>query len=130
MVFKPGHKPQHVKQPMSAELAAIRVRPASEIRRLMNLIVDLPMSQLILKAENPKTPAMDLIITKVVMKAIETGDFRIVSFILDRMIGPVKSSEPDMGAMREQMRAELELEAMAIEDVRKLAMSKRVIDVE
>jgi hypothetical protein len=132
MSFKKTGQPDRRHKPMSAELAAIRIRPNSEIRRLMNLIMDMPMSQLQLKSKNPLTPALDLIITNVIIKAIETADFRIVSFLLDRMIGPVRSSEPDVGAMREQLRAELELESMAIEDVRRLAMSKRgvTIDVE
>lgn len=131
MAFEDVRKgPGRPRLPMTSELAAIRIRPNSEVRRLMNLLMDLPLSQLEAKSANPRTPALDLMITNCILRAIKTSDFRIVQFLLDRMLGPMKS-EPDVMKIEDQVRAEIELEKMAIEDVRALA-SKRgsIIDAE
>jgi len=116
---------------LSDELRAIKCLSKAEIRRILNLYLAMPLSQIERKIENPTTPMFDLIFCKVLHKAHETGDARTFGILLDRMGFPVKTDEVDVSVMRSQIKAEIELEGMPMEDVRALAAQRgRVIDAE
>jgi hypothetical protein len=113
------------------ELIEVRCRGKAEIKRLINLYLDLPRDQLKKKIEDPKTPAIELYLASLIAKGIQTSDWRMFAWLLDRIVGPVKTEDVDIAELREQVKAEIELEGMPIEDVRALAARKgRVIDVD
>lgn len=64
------------------------------MKDLISLIGSLPIAEVQLRLENPKTPAMEAFICKVYLKGIELGDTSRLSVLLDRTVGkPVEVVE-------------------------------------
>lgn len=50
------------------------------------------LTQLKQAMQNPTTPAIELVVIKLLVKGIEQGDYQRINFLLDRTIGKVKES--------------------------------------
>lgn len=54
------------------------------------------------------TPAMEVMIARVIMQAINKGDYKTVNFILDRMVGKVKEHLEVSGNTHDKLMALIE----------------------
>jgi hypothetical protein len=118
------------RKPLSPEMRAIQCRSKADVKRLLNLYLDMPREQLKKKLENPTTPAIELYLASIIATGIKDADWRMFSFLLDRIVGPVKAEDQDIGELRAQVEAELRLKSLPIEDVRKLATGMITMDAE
>lgn len=73
-----------------ADLGELRKLTQAQFQRLLFRFVRMPLPDLKRKLENPETPVLDLMIGRVVFRAIKDGDYKRLDFLLDRMIGKVK----------------------------------------
>jgi hypothetical protein len=128
--MKFGEGQRSGRKPLAPELRAIQCRSKADVKRLINLYLDMPREQLKKKLESPTTPAIELYLASIIATGIKDADWRMFSFLLDRIVGPVKTDDTDIGELRAQVEAELRLAALPIEDVRKLATGMIALDVE
>ena len=125
--FFPGD-PRIGRKKLPEDLRAIRCRSKSEIKRLLNMYLDFPRDQLQKKHENPKTPAIEVYLSAMIMKGIRDADWRMFAFLMDRIVGPVQTQDTDVAELRAQIESELRLDAMPIEDVRAVATGMITIE--
>ena len=80
-------------------------KEVKEIRRLttadyvltVNKFLYADISEIKSYMNNPKATALELMVAKVVVKSIESGDQTRLQFLLDRLIGPVKQKVEHTG---------------------------------
>ena len=61
-----------------------------EVEAMMGKLATKSATELAVIAADPKTPAIQVMVAAVMLKAIETGDYARLQFLLDRSIGKVK----------------------------------------
>lgn len=61
-----------------------------EFERILNKYVNLTLAEIKAEAEKPDTPAIEVVVAKVIAEAIKRGDEKRLEFLLNRLIGPVK----------------------------------------
>jgi hypothetical protein len=89
--FKPGETGNpNGRPPVPADLREARSLNKVELERILNKYVFLPLAEIKAELERPGTPALEVIIGKVIAEAIRHGDERRLAFLLERLVGPVK----------------------------------------
>lgn len=88
--FKKGQSGNPKGRPKTREdLKKIKLMTADEASRLIQKIVDMDADKLADMMADPKTPALEIMVAKVVLKAIQEGDTSRINFIFDRTVGKV-----------------------------------------
>lgn len=88
--FKPGQSGNPSGRPkLPEDIKKSRRMNQIEVARILNRFVNLSLDELKAEMNNPETRAMELMIGKVMIKAMTDGDHTRFNFILDRMIGKV-----------------------------------------
>lgn len=72
------------------ELKGIKALSPNLLGKLITKYGGMDRDKLRLKAADPRTPALDLMIISIITKAIKDGDYTRLNFLLDRTIGKVK----------------------------------------
>ena len=106
--FFPGD-PRIGRKKLPEDLRAVKCRSKAEIKRLLNLYLDLPRDQLKKKLENPTTPAIELYLAAMIAQGIKNADWRMFAFLMDRIVGPVQTQDTDVAELRAQIESELSL---------------------
>jgi hypothetical protein len=73
--------------PLSPEIREIRRLNNENLPAILNKFLDMDREQLNEVAQNPKTPAMELILIKVITEAVKHGDHHRLGFLFDRILG-------------------------------------------
>lgn len=90
-MFKKGQSGNPLGRPrMSEDERKARLLNKVEFERVLNRYIRMSMLEIKARVEDPKTPSLEQIVAKVIYEAAKRGDERRLSFILDRLIGPVK----------------------------------------
>ena len=71
------------------DLKEIKLLNADESKRLVQRILDMTGKQIESLVTNPDTPALEVMVARVVCKAIEEGDPGRLNFLFDRTVGKV-----------------------------------------
>jgi hypothetical protein len=88
--FKPGQSGNpRGRQPLRPDLRRIQLMTADDSKRLLQKLMDLPKQSLEDLAADPSTPAMDLMVIQIILKAVQDGDHARLNFLFDRTIGKV-----------------------------------------
>lgn len=91
--FQPGQSGNPAGRPtVPEELKAARRLNKTTLERILNEYIHLPMVELAEKVKDPSTPAIELMVAKVLHEAIKRGDEKRLGFILDRLVGAVKKT--------------------------------------
>lgn len=61
-----------------------------ELERVLNEYVNLSLAEIKSRVENPNTPALEVIIAKIIFEGAKKGDEKRLGFILDRLVGVLK----------------------------------------
>lgn len=101
---------------LPADLVELKKLTQAQFQRLLFKFVNTPVAELKALLADPKTPLLELMIGKVVVKAISDGDYKRLDFLLDRMIGKVK----------EQIQV---TESEEIEKLRQLSLKELIVFV-
>lgn len=89
--FKPGQSGNPNGRPMlPADVKQLRELTAIEFTRVVNKYLEMTKSQITEAVQDPKTPALELMVATIMHKAVVGGDHYRLGFILDRCIGKVK----------------------------------------
>lgn len=80
---------------MPFEVLQARKYNRLEVENLLSKYMRMTPNELKEVHESPYTPAMDLIIVNVIVKAAQNGDQFRMMFLLDRIIGKVPDKNPD-----------------------------------
>jgi len=56
-----------------------------EMERVLNRYIHMTKSEIIRAAQDPMTPALELMIASLISKGTNEGDYRRISFLLDRL---------------------------------------------
>jgi hypothetical protein len=75
--------------PLPEEIKDARSQSKEKIERALHEIAFKKMDEIKAILDSPHSPAMDMIVAKIIQRAVETGDTLRAGFILDRMIGKV-----------------------------------------
>lgn len=95
--FKPGQSGNpNGRPPLPPDLKGARQLNKIELERMLNECIYLSASEIKSQLQDPTTPAIRLIVLKIVGEAISKGDEKRLNFLLDRLIGAVKK-EIDLG---------------------------------
>jgi len=83
-VLNPNGRPR-----LSSEEKAMRKLTATHFNKVANKYVLSTVAQLEAKFRDVKTPALDLILIKILIEAADKGDIGKINFFLERLIGKV-----------------------------------------
>lgn len=88
--FKPGvsGNPKG-RPPIRGDLAKVALMTVDDTKRLLQKLMDKTEVELLKLVENPKTPVMELMVIRIIQKAISDGDQARLNFLFDRTIGKV-----------------------------------------
>lgn len=90
--FKPGISGNPSGRPaLPEEIKEARKINKIEFERVLNEMIYMNLSELKSRADNPETPVVELLVAKILAEGIKRGDEKRLGFILDRLIGPVKT---------------------------------------
>lgn len=90
--FQPGQSGNPNGRPrLPEDLKAARRLNKVELDRILNEYLHMSLNEIKERASNPDTPALEVMVAKVVAEAIKRGDEKRLGFILDRLVGPVKT---------------------------------------
>ncbi len=95
--------------PMPPHLRRAKRMNKVDFQELLQKYVTYSKAQLIELAENDELPAMDLIVTRVLLEAIIHGDEKRLGFILDRLIGKLPSHIDLSGSIETTKKVDLSL---------------------
>lgn len=89
--FKPGQSGNPAgRAKLPEDIKEARGLNKIQFERMLNRYLAMSAPEIKTIAESPKTPALDLIVAKVIYEAIKKGDDKRLDFMLNRLIGPVK----------------------------------------
>ena len=84
--FKPGQSGNpkgRAKTP--PDILHARQITRNELERVLNRYIYMTKSEIIRAAQDPETPALELMIASLISKGTNEGDYKRVSFLLDRL---------------------------------------------
>lgn len=88
--FPPGVSGNPKGRPKTrGDLAQVRLLKESEAKRMIQKQLDMTPQELKAMVEDPETPAMELMIARIIDKALNEGDTARLNFLFDRTIGKV-----------------------------------------
>jgi hypothetical protein len=88
--FLPGQSGNPRGRPkLRDDLRKVKVMTADEASRLIQKMMDRSLDELQQVVDDPDTPAMELMVAKVIHKALLEGDAARLGFLMDRTIGKV-----------------------------------------
>lgn len=88
--FLPGKSGNPKGRPKTREdLKAIRLLSADDSKRLVQKVLDMSAHEIRAMVEDPLTPALEIMVAKIVIKAIDEGDPARLNFLFDRTVGKV-----------------------------------------
>lgn len=62
-----------------------------ELERVLNEYIYMTLSEIQIRANKTDTPAIEVLLAKILGEGIKRGDEKRLGFLLDRLIGPVKA---------------------------------------
>ena len=84
--FKPGVSGNPLGAvPVPAELKAARKLTRIELERILNQYLAMTRAEIMDAAKRQDTPVLELMIAQIIAKGVNDGDFKRISFILDRL---------------------------------------------
>lgn len=105
--FKPGQSGNpkgRAKTP--PDILEARQMSRHELERILNRYIRMTKAEIIKAAQDPNTPALELMIASLISKGTNEGDYRRISFLLDRLgfvvTQKVEVGGPDGGAIKVQ----------------------------
>lgn len=97
--FKPGESGNPYGRPrLPGAVAEARKLNKVELERILNKYIYLNMQEMQFCANDPTTPAIDLIVIKMVLESIKRGDHVRLETILNRLVGKVADKAEITGA--------------------------------
>ena len=88
--FKKGQSGNPKGRPKTREdLKKVKLMSSDNAARLIQKIMDMSPDEIRVMVEDPKTPAWELMVARIVDKAIREGDTSRLNFLFDRTIGKV-----------------------------------------
>lgn len=88
--FKPGTSGNPSGRPkLPEDIANARKQNANSVARILNAFMNMSLDDLKKLMASPATPTLELMIGRVVVESIKSGDQTRLNFILDRSIGKV-----------------------------------------
>jgi len=88
--WKPGKSGNPNGRPRIRDnLKEVKLMSKTEMRRLIQKIVDMTPQELIHLSKNMEVPALEMMLASVAVKAIQSGDQSKINFLLERTIGKV-----------------------------------------
>jgi len=72
-----------------ADLKKVKLMGSDDIRRLLQKLLDMPYATLKELANDPETPAMEMMIIGVIDRGLAHGDSQRLNFLFDRTIGKI-----------------------------------------
>ena len=88
--FKPGVSGNPSGRPkVLKDIAEARKQNSNSVARILNRFMNMDFDELKKLMQDPATQTLELMIGRVIVESIKTGDQTRLNFILDRMIGKV-----------------------------------------
>lgn len=89
--FKPGQSGNPNGRPkLPDDIRQIRKVNKTEIERVMNKFLSMTKSEISQLVNDQDTPALEIMLASIIVKATTHGDHQRLNFILDRLVGKVK----------------------------------------
>ena len=116
--FKPGESgnPKGA-QAIPTDLKQARQLTRLELERVLNRYIHMTKAEIVKAAQNPDTPAIELMVASLISRATNEGDHKRISFLLDRLVGTVaqtvRVSGDDGGPIRVSVFSEDQLQGIA-----------------
>lgn len=89
--FKPGQSGNPNGRPvLPEEIKEARRLNKAEFERILNQYIHMPLEDIKTRASDPTTPALEVLVAKILAEGIKRGDEKRLNFIVDRLVGPVK----------------------------------------
>jgi hypothetical protein len=102
--LKPGETANPNGRPKVPEdIKQLRQLNKDELLKILNKYVYLTKSDLKDALQKEDTPAVEMMVGTIILKAIQSGDHSRLTFILDRLIGPNKQSLEIQGSVHAQI---------------------------
>lgn len=90
--FQPGESGNpNGRPPLPEDIRQARKLNKIELERVLNEYIYLNASEIKARLQDTTTPALELMVGKIIAESIKKGDERRLSFLLDRLIGAVKT---------------------------------------
>ena len=89
--FKPGQSGNPKgRKPLPPGEKGLAGLTKNKVRQLFGKFMGLTTQEIIAKCEDKTTPALEMILGRIILKAISTGDYTRLEFLLNRVVGKVK----------------------------------------
>ena len=75
--------------PLRRDLKGVKLLTQQDVSRLMQKMMDMSLVDLQDMVDDPTTPAMELMLARIIEKAMREGDHQRLNFLFDRTIGKV-----------------------------------------
>ena len=84
--FKPGQSGNPKgRAKIPPDILEARQMSRHELERILNRYIFMTKAEIIKAAQDPNTPALELMIASLISKGTNEGDYRRISFLLDRL---------------------------------------------
>lgn len=129
--FKPGQSANPGGRPKSPpDLLEARKLTRFELERILNKYVHMTKAEIVKAAQDPNTTALELMVSSLISKGVNFGDYKRISFLLDRLGfvvpkevnisgadgGPIKTETVPSEQLKEEINKLLELRKMVDEE--------------
>ncbi len=93
----------HGRPKVDVVLKTLRSVNRATVERLINDFLSMPLDELTLVANDPRTLALEAMIAKVCVLGVAGGDQTRLNYLLDRLIGKVPDAPKDIRLLLEHM---------------------------
>lgn len=93
--FEPGCTPGPGRPSLPSDLRKLRKTNRARVDRLIHKYLHLPVAGIKARVEHPETPALEVIVGRIVAKAIVEGNENVLAFLLNQIgVGATAPPKP------------------------------------